>query len=430
MIDNSLERPIAAWAVEELQALVAELGSNVVPGEEAPERLAQVEVLEALKSAVCAAQVRITAAYAAAETARLESLGRGPAPAAVVGSEVGLARHESPARGRSLARAAAALVDDLPETLAALARGELNEERALLMVRETEHLCAEDRRALDTEVAGQSGGPGGMGTEQLRRLVQRIALRLDEAGATARMRRARAQRHVSGRLLADGTGRITAVVRSEDYRAVLAALTSVAAAARAEGDSRTSDQVRADALVHRVTGIDPAAPAKVELHLVMGISSLLAEADGPDGAEPGWVPGAGHLPAGVCRDLFARAAEADRATVRRLFTIPEDGQLIAMESCSRVFLGLLARMIRLRDGETCRTPWCDAPIRHIDHVVPDARGGPTSFDNGQGLCETCNQVKEAPGWISWTGPAGLGATVTTRTASGRIHRSGHSPLAS
>ncbi|WP_341482153.1 HNH endonuclease [Arthrobacter gengyunqii] len=44
-------------------------------------------------------------------------------------------------------------------------------------------------------------------------------------------------------------------------------------------------------------------------------------------------------------------------------------------------------------------PWCGAPIRNIDHIRPFHQGGPSAADNLQGLCEACNQAKEAPGWI-------------------------------
>ena len=43
-----------------------------------------------------------------------------------------------------------------------------------------------------------------------------------------------------------------------------------------------------------------------------------------------------------------------------------------MESTSRLFRGSLALMIRFRD-QVCRTPWCEAPIRHLDH--PEGRRG-------------------------------------------------------
>jgi hypothetical protein len=87
--------------------------------------------------------------------------------------------------------------------------------------------------------------------------------------------------------------------------------------------------------------------------------------------------------------------------LRRLFTTPDASQLVAMDSRRRVFDGQLRRFLTLRD-QVCRTPWCDAPIRHGDHVVPDRAGGPTTAGNGQGLCQACNQAKEAPGWSATT----------------------------
>jgi hypothetical protein len=54
-----------------------------------------------------------------------------------------------------------------------------------------------------------------------------------------------------------------------------------------------------------------------------------------------------------------------------------------MESRSRLFPKGLAEFINLRD-DTCRTPYCDAPIRHRDHAVPSHRDGPTSAVNGLG----------------------------------------------
>jgi hypothetical protein len=70
-----------------------------------------------------------------------------------------------------------------------------------------------------------------------------------------------------------------------------------------------------------------------------------------------------------------------------------------MESRRRLFDAGLRRYVVARDG-TCRTPWCDAPVRHVDHITPHAAGGPTTAVNGQGLCVRCNLVKEQPGWAS------------------------------
>jgi len=110
-----------------------------------------------------------------------------------------------------------------------------------------------------------------------------------------------------------------------------------------------------------------------------------------------------------------------RTWIRRLYTAPGTGELVAMDSRARLFPSALRRFIALRD-HTCRTPWCDAPVRHGDHVVAWALGGATAAANAAGLCERCNQAKEAPGWSTRLIPGGR-HTFETITPSGRIHRS-------
>ncbi|MFF2604991.1 HNH endonuclease [Arthrobacter koreensis] len=189
---------------------------------------------------------------------------------------------------------------------------------------------------------------------------------------------------------------------------------------------------------------------------------------GSGGDAPAYFPGYGIVPGGWARDLIRSAlglgnnqqpcpAAAGRqesppgagagaqasappdeqrtpVTLRRLYLDPVSGELTAMESKARAFPAGLARMIRTRD-QTCRTPWCDAPIRHIDHIEPHAEGGPTSYANGQGLCEACNQAKEAPGWNSSSTPVSSRRndvsprhTVRTTTPTGHTYISTAPPL--
>jgi hypothetical protein len=54
-------------------------------------------------------------------------------------------------------------------------------------------------------------------------------------------------------------------------------------------------------------------------------------------------------------------------------------------------------LITFRDRR-CRNPYCDAPIRHLDHIRRHADHGPTTFENGRGVCERDNYVREMPGW--------------------------------
>jgi hypothetical protein len=145
------------------------------------------------------------------------------------------------------------------------------------------------------------------------------------------------------------------------------------------------------------------------VQLVMAAEALLGDDDTP--AE---VVGYGPVPASVARRLVRDAPDGAEVWVRWLHADAPRGGLVAMESRARSFPAALRRFLVLRD-EVCRTPWCDAPVRHTDHVVAHAEGGATSVGNGQGLCVRCNQVKESRGWTAQPGPDG---TVVTTTPTG------------
>jgi hypothetical protein len=112
--------------------------------------------------------------------------------------------------------------------------------------------------------------------------------------------------------------------------------------------------------------------------------------------------------------------------LRRLYTAPGAGELVAMDSRARLFPPGLRRFIEARD-ETCRTPYCDAPIRHLDHIVPWHSAGPTALVNGAGLCEACNHTKEIPGWAARPRP-GLRHTLELTTPTGHSYHSTAPPL--
>jgi len=121
--------------------------------------------------------------------------------------------------------------------------------------------------------------------------------------------------------------------------------------------------------------------------------------------ESAHLDGYGPIPVDLARELVIGACSgAEKLWLRRLYTNPTSGELLSMDARSRLFPAGLARFIRLRD-QTCRTPWCDAPIRDTDHAEPYDAGGSTSGENGQGLCEACNHAKQAPGWRARPSPA-------------------------
>ena len=341
----------------------------------------QLETLERIKASAAAAQVRITATF---------DDGRAGHSDASIGAEVGLARHESPHRGRGLLRLARALVDDLPETLAALERGDINEHRAQIIAEETRDLTREDRRTVDRDLAPVAAR---LGNRELRLAAQRIVMKIDEAGAVRRRERAQTRRRVTGRRLPDGMAQINATISDIHYAAIMTSLHERAATEIATGvaDDRSRGQLIADIFVERLTGQTMAAAVPVNLDLVIAAETLFG-----DGDEPADIPGQGPIPASVARNL-AHASPEQRTKIRRLFRFDDTDRLIAMEATTRGFTGLLAAFVKIRD-QVCRTPWCNAPIKHIDHPEAVARGGATTELNSQGLCEACNYVKEGSGW--------------------------------
>jgi 5-methylcytosine-specific restriction endonuclease McrA len=175
----------------------------------------------------------------------------------------------------------------------------------------------------------------------------------------------------------------------------------------------------ADALVGRVLAEDTteAGSPRVSLNLVMSDLDLFGTDD-----EPAHVDGVGSIPAELARELVSDACSRDeRVWLRRLFRHPRTGELVAADARTRLFPTPLARFIRLRD-RVCRTPWCDAPVRHVDHATSKAADGPTSVANAQGLCEACNYAKQAPGWHARPSPDAVGHEIETMLPTGHSYR--------
>ncbi|WP_241521645.1 HNH endonuclease [Arthrobacter pityocampae] len=393
-------------------------------GATGPELIDEVRALEELKSAIAGRQARAAVVFdlvqrqsQAAEGVPVAEQGRG------VGAQLALARRESPARGGRLLGLARALVTEMPHTLAALESGRLNEWRATLLVRETACLSAADRCAVDEELSPDTGAFDGAGDRQLVAAARAAAYRRDPRSVTQRAGHAARDRHVSLRPAPDTMTYLTALLPVAQGVAVHAELTRHADACRATGDARSRGQLMANALVERTTGT-PGGFSRVEVQLIMTDRTLL-QGD----SEPARLPGYGIVPAGWARDLLTTkdvgqpigssasqpesqslsrsSGRADgRPTdpgrgfevwLRRLYTAPGTGELIGVDSRSRLFTIGQRRFIQARD-DLCRTPYCDAPIRHYDHIIPWHTNGPTTLANGAGLCEACNHTKELDGW--------------------------------
>lgn len=386
------------------------------------ERIRQVELLEALKGAAAAAQARVTVDLETSLTADLAASG---VPAKRrrdgIAAQIALARRESPVHGARHLGLARVLTTELPHTLAALTEGRISEWRATLVVKASITLDEAGRRELDQRLAGRLDT---MSDRQADAAARALAYELDPRAYVDRASHAASERRVTMRPAPDTMAYLTALLPAKEAVAVFKALHDAAATARAVGDARSSDQVKADTLVQRVTGQASAAAVPLEIGVVITDTSLIGAPDHGSDHTAAHLEGYGPIPAAdVRRWLNEPATRGAAVWVRRLFTDPVTDLVTTVDPKRRRFPCAIRDLVVARD-QWCRTPWCGAPIRHTDHAKRWAGGGETTPDNAQGLCERCNHAKEAVGWATASYADPLGQTVVvTRTPTGAIHRS-------
>jgi hypothetical protein len=369
--------------------------------------------LEELSNAIAARRARVTASFVAGQKADqfaqgvpADRVGRG------VAAQVGLARRISPYEATRYVGQVQIVTTELPQTFARLEAGEVSEWRVLKVAEHTAWLSREHRLAVDAEIAPQLQR---LGTRAIVNRTRAIGYRLDPRGYMDRLRQAESERRVSVRPTLDCMATLSTHISMKQAVAGYASLSSYADLHVGIGDeTRTRDQIMADTMIERITGQATANAVPVEVNLIMTDHTLLNYGDDAD--EPAHLVGGGAIPAELARRIVD---DADTFFLRRLFTSPRTGQLAAMETKARLFTANQRKFLLVRD-QTCRTPWCDAPIRHADHITPADDGGETSIANGQGLCQACNHAKQAPGWRQEVDDQG---TVTTTTPTGHRYQS-------
>jgi hypothetical protein len=444
---------LSAPSIAEIETFVQRLAVDAAEQDDG-ERIDRISVLESLRCASEAAQSEVVADFVVSQRGAAAERG---VPAARrdrgLAHQVALALRQSPRRGQQQVSLAMILRTELTHTRAAFRCGRIDAFKATLIARETGCLSAEDRAVVDEQLCADPGIIERLSPRQLVGRLQRAAAQLDAAAVARRRRRAEADRHVSLRPAPDVMTWLGALLPVKAGVAIHATLHRAARSAKAAGDPRSIGQLMVDILVQRVvhpglaesaiarpdgeitwTGASTPASAStvpttpsatavpVMVNLIVRDSVLLGNEDGT-----GWVEGHGPVPGDLIRQWIADNHDADvEVNLRRLYEQPATGNLVAMESRAELFSGRLAEFIRLRD-RVCRTVGCGALVRHTDHVEPRSRGGPTTADNGQGLCEFCNYAKEADGWTARTIP-GDRHTVETTTPTGHRYTSTADPL--
>ena len=411
----------------DLRATVARVGDLDASGLTAAQQIDAIRLLEELKCSSSGAQVVVTADFdatqreiAAAAGVPAERQGRG------IAAQVALAKRESHHRGQRDVGLARVLSREMPCTLAALRAGRIPEYAAMVMARETACLSLEDRVAVDRQVSGDLQRLELMSVREIEAAASAAAYERDPMSFVERRRKAEADRHVTLRPAPDTMSQLSTLQAVKDGVAMWAVLSREADRLVAAGDGRSRSQIMADTARDRILHPGNAEPGAVTgvglmINVIVPDTVLLGDEHGT-----GWVEGYGPVPGDLLREWIAANAEAGQEVeqwVRRLYASPTTGQLVAMDSRSMQFEGRLAEFLRLRD-QKCRELYCDAPVRHLDHVVKKAHGGPASALNGQGTCEACNYAKEALGWSARPRPGPHGEhVVETTTPTGHVYTS-------
>lgn len=184
---------------------------------------------------------------------------------------------------------------------------------------------------------------------------------------------------IAGTIVADELARIERLLFCDDWSAAKEAL----GRDPGPGDlARTPAMRRADALVEMATR---SKVAKESAGRPAPLFSVLVGYETLQGRVLELANGTVLAPG----DLAVWLSEAD---VERAVFGPKNR--IEVSATARLFTGATRRAIELRDRR-CTHPYCDRPASEceVDHVVPFARGGPTTQENGRLLCGFHNRLR-------------------------------------
>jgi hypothetical protein len=415
---------------------------DVVPGPQLAAVLARIDAADLSDDAlveVVAAWERVRSWAGAVQARALDELtvrsGASTTARRQISAEIGV-------RLSLTAAAAGRLVDlaahfrAVPEVADALARGRVDVRRATVLAT-PEDLPDAAHRQVAAALVGTAAAPGPacrLTAPRIAERLRRAAIAHDPAGAARRHARARADRGVRFEAAGDAMAYLTALLPADDAARTRTHLDRLAVTvARAPGETRTLDQVRADTLVDLLTGTGvstgmstggpgqgtPVAPVRNLVQVTVAATTLLGLDDAPSD-----LAGYGPIPAALAREL---AAGPD-ATWRRILTDPATGTATDVSRTTYAPGTVMGDHVRVRDS-TCTFPGCRTPAWRcdLDHITPfDLHAGPgqTRTDNLQAVCRAHHNLKTHSGWdttrdpgtraITWQSPLGRRYTTPPR----------------
>jgi len=301
-------------------------------------------------------------------------------------------------------------VRQYPVVLDALGRAAITERHAQMLVSavngvEPEHRAAVLSRGLALAIAR----PIGTFRTALRTLVESVRV---TTLAERHLESVRARR-VIVEPAEDGMAWLSAFLPSVEAHAIHGRLTAIAGVIRGrEDESRTLDEVRADALcdllIDGTTTDHPVEARGIRATVVVTVPVLtLLGAEG----EAAVVEGVGPIPLKRARELCA-----GEDGWMRVLTHPETGMVLSVGRERYSPPRALRKLVKWRAAR-CMAPGCGIPAARcqIDHNVAWHHGGPTALWNHAPFCQGHHTIKHHGGWtirqlegsggaIEWTSP--------------------------
>jgi len=277
-------------------------------------------------------------------------------------------------------------LDQLPQTEAAFARGDLGYEHVAQIARTADHVGAAAVRREEASLvqAAQTRDPG-----QFTSLAKNFEHRIDAEGALAETNRAHTRRYLHLSEPQDGMVRIDGLLDAEGGATVRTALAPFMKPIK--DDERTYGQRQHDALIElclqRAGGRRDGAGPRPQLIIRASLDTLA----GRTGAPAGELEGGGTVPAATVQRYACDTA---------ISHITGKGELDhELNQASRTIPASTRRALEARD-QHCVFPGCDRPLSWCDghHLVWWINGGPTELPNLALLCRHHHRMVHEEGW--------------------------------
>lgn len=281
-----------------------------------------------------------------------------------------------------------ALCVEHPLVWQALAEGRIDLARARVLVQEIAVLDRDTAADVAADILERAGS---LTTGQLRARLRKMVIGVDPLASNARYDAAVEERRVTMDANTDGTANITAwSLPSDRASAAMRHLVKTAQRRASAGDTRTTDQLRADVFCELLES-DPTGERRGTVDIRVDLATLIGLDD-----VPGDLAGYGPVVADLLRQI---STEQHGAEWRAAVTHPDTNEIIWHGTTRRRPTVAQSRYIEMVKP-TCVGPGCRMPAQEcdLDHTTDWVSSRDTSVGNLAPLCRHHHRLKHEGGW--------------------------------